>query len=514
MSAYLGIDLGTSGTKSLVCRADGTILATATAEHPISHPHPGWSEQNPADWWTSTLKSARQAIAESRIKPGELKGIGLSGQMHGSVFLDDNKEVLRPALLWNDQRTEEECRDIEKAAGGRKALIQMVSNPAFTGFTAPKILWVRKNEPAIYARIRHILLPKDYLRLKLTGELATEVSDASGTLLLNVVERRWHTDLLSKLQIDPSFLPRCVESDEITGMLTAEAANELGVQQGVPVIGGAGDQSASALGNGIVKPGIISATIGTSGVVFAHAEKPETHPEGKVHTMCHAVRGAWHQMGVVLSAGGSLQWFRNQLCQDLVQQASQLQYDPYELIMQAIEKAPAGSEGLYFAPYLTGERHPWSDPQIRGGWVGLTVRHQREHLARAVVEGITFAMRDCLEVMRDLGVKSQQIRLSGGGARSPIWRQMQADIYGQTVAQINAHEGPAFGVALLAMVGTGAYRTVPEACEATIRVTEERQPAQATARKYDGYYDLYRSLYPAMAEICHRINAVEMARSL
>jgi xylulokinase len=510
MSAYLGIDLGTSGTKSLVCRADGTILATATAEHPISHLHPGWSEQNPADWWKSAVQSARQAIAKSGIAPGELKGIGLSGQMHGSVFLDQKHGILRPALLWNDQRTETECQEIEVAAGGRAALIQMVSNPAFTGFTAPKVLWVRDHEPRIYERIRHILLPKDYLRLKLTGELATEVSDASGTLLLNVVERRWHTGLLSKLQIDPALLPRCVESDEITGKLTVEAAKELGVLPGVPVVGGAGDQAASAVGNGIVKAGIISATIGTSGVVFAHAEKPETHPEGKVHTMCHAVRGAWHQMGVVLSAGGSLQWFRNQLCLDLVQQARQLQCDPYELIMQAIEKIPAGSEGLYFAPYLTGERHPWSDPQIRGGWVGLTVRHQREHLARAVVEGITFAMRDCLETMRGLGVKARQIRLSGGGARSAYWRQMQADIYGQTVAQINAQEGPAFGVALLAMVGTGAYRTVPEACQATIRVTEERQPARLLAKKYDAHYDLYRGLYPAMAETCHRINATEM----
>jgi len=512
MSAYLGIDLGTSGTKSLVCRADGTILAIATAEHPLSHPHPGWSEQNPADWWASAVQSARQAISESGIASGELKGIGLSGQMHGSVFLDQKHEVLRPALLWNDQRTEAECKDIEQAAGGRTALIQMVSNPAFTGFTAPKVLWVRKHEPAIYERIRHVLLPKDYLRLKLTGELATEVSDASGTLLLNVVERCWHTGLLTKLQIDPALLPRCVESDEVTGKLSAEAAKALGIQPGVPVVGGAGDQAASAVGNGIVKPGIISATIGTSGVVFAHAEKPETHPEGKVHTMCHAVRGAWHQMGVVLSAGGSLQWFRNQLCQDLIQQASTLKCDPYELIMKSMEKVPAGSEGLYFSPYLTGERHPWSDPQIRGSWVGLTVRHQREHLARAVVEGITFAMRDCLEVMRGLGVKAQQIRLSGGGARSPYWRQMQADIYGQTVAQINAQEGPAFGVALLAMVGTGAYRSVPEACEATIRVTEERQPADASRKKYDACYDLYKSLYATMAQTCHRINSIETAQ--
>jgi xylulokinase len=498
MSAYLGIDLGTSGTKALVCRADGTILATATVEHPISHPQPGWSEQNPEDWWQSACESSRKAIQQSGIKPDELKGIGLSGQMHGSVFLDRAHQVLRPALLWNDQRTQRECDEIEQAAGGRMALISMVSNPAFTGFTAPKILWLRNNEPRIFEKLQHVLLPKDYLRLKLTGELATEVSDASGTLLLNVRERCWHTGLLSMLQLNTSLLPRCVESDEVTGKLTAQAAKELGVAPGIPVVGGAGDQAASAVGNGIVKPGILSATMGTSGVVFAHAEKPETHPEGKVHTMCHAVRGAWHQMGVVLSAGGSLQWFRNQLCADVMQEAKKKGCDPYELIMEGVEKIPAGAEGLLFAPYLTGERHPYSDPQARGSWVGLTVRHTRNHMARAVVEGITFAMRDCLEVMRGLGIQAEQIRLSGGGARSDYWRQLQADIYGQTVAQINAQEGPAFGVALLAMVGTGAYRSVPEACEATIRVTEERQPDSIQKQEYEAVYQRYRKLYPTL----------------
>lgn len=506
MSAYLGIDLGTSGTKSLVVREDGTILATATAEHPISHPHPGWSEQNPHDWWNSAVQSARSAIEQSGIKPAELQGIGLSGQMHGSVLLDREQQVLRPALLWNDQRTAAECQEIETLAGGRAALIQMVSNPSFTGFTAPKVLWVRRHEPANYERLSHVLLPKDYLRLKLTGELATEVSDASGTLFLNVVKRCWHTELLAKLKIDPSLLPRCVESDEVTGKLTAEAARLLGVNPGVPVVGGAGDQAASAVGNGIVKPGIMSATMGTSGVVFAHAEKPETHPEGKVHTMCHAVRGAWHQMGVVLSAGGSLQWFRNQFCADIVAQARQQKCDPYELIMQNMEKVPAGAEGLLFTPYLTGERHPYSDPQARGCWIGLTVRHTRYHLARAVVEGITFAMRDCLEVMRGLGVQARQIRLSGGGARSTFWRQMQADVYGQTVAQINAQEGPAFGVALLAMVGTGAYRNVPEACAATIKVTEEIQPVAEQQKKYEAVYGEYRKLYPLLAETNQRLS--------
>jgi xylulokinase len=502
MSVYLGIDLGTSGTKSLVCRVDGTILATATAEHPISHPQPGWSEQNPADWWSSAIQSTRDALAKSGVKGSEVKGIGLSGQMHGSVFLESSHTVLRPALLWNDQRTQKQCEAIEAAAGGRAALIQMVSNPAFTGFTAPKILWLRDHEPQHFAKLKHVLLPKDYLRLRLTGELASEVSDASGTLLLNVVERRWHTELMNKLGLDAGLMPRCVESHEVTGKLTASAASDLGLVTGIPVVGGAGDQAASAVGNGIVVPGILSATMGTSGVVFGHAAKPETHPEGKVHTLCHAVAGAWHQMGVVLAAGGSLQWFRNQFCGDLVAKAKQQGVDPYELLMHEVESVPAGSEGLLFAPYLTGERHPHSDPNARGGWIGLTVRHTRAHLARAVVEGITFAMRDCLEVMRSLGVKASQIRLSGGGARSVFWRQLQANIYGQSVALINTQEGPALGVALLAMVGTGSYANVPEACTASIRVTEQIEPQVAMTREYEHCYQRYTQLYGALKPFC------------
>ncbi len=505
MSVYLGIDVGTSGTKSLVCRADGTVLATATAEHPIFHPQPGWSEQSPDDWWTSSVESARAALQLSKVKGDEVRGIGLSGQMHGSVFLDKSHKVLRPALLWNDQRTAQECQEIERLAGGRAGLIQMVSNPAFTGFTAPKILWVRNHEPRIYDQISQVILPKDYIRLRLTGELATEVSDASGTLLLDVAARKWHAGLLGKLQIDTQLLPRCVESAEMTGVVTAQAAELLGIAQGVPVVGGAGDQAASAVGNGIVSPGVISSTLGTSGVVFAYAERPETHPEGKVHTMCHAVRGAWHQMGVVLSAGGSLQWFRNQLCQDLRDQAAREGVDAYDLLFEGIKQSSLGAEGLRFLPYLTGERHPYSDPYARGAWVGLTVRHTRNHLARAVVEGITFALRDCLEVMRGLGVEARQVRLSGGGARHPYWRQMQANIFGQTVAQINAQEGPAFGVALLAMAGTGAYQSVPEACAATIRVTEELQPQQLEMEQYQRAYHHYRRLYPLLAESFHQL---------
>jgi len=427
MSIYLGIDIGTSGTKSVLCRVTGEIVATGQAEHPSYHPQPGWSEQDPADWWRSTVQSVHAALRRSGIEAKEIRGIGLSGQMHGSVFLDSQGQVLRRALLWNDQRTAEECREIEERAGGRARLIQLVSNPAFTGFTAPKILWVRKHQPEVYAKTARILLPKDYIRWRLTGEYATEVSDASGTLLLAVNQRRWCAELLERLQIDSGLLPRCYESEEVTGTLTAQAAAELGLPAGIPVVGGAGDQAASAVGSGIVRAGIVSATMGTSGVVFAHAERPDTHPEGRVHTMCHAVRGAWHMMGVVLSAGGSLQWLRNHLATEEMDLARKRHADAYDLILAQAAQAPAGAEGLLFLPHLTGERHPHADPFARGAWIGLTVRHGFAHLARSVVEGATLALRDCLEVMRTMGIAPRQIRLSegeratpGGGSCKPI----------------------------------------------------------------------------------------------
>jgi xylulokinase len=511
MSIYLGIDIGTSGTKTLVCRENGEVLATATAPHKDYHEQPGWSEQEPDEWWRATLRSVKAAIAKAGVPGMEVKGIGLSGQMHGSVFVDRKGKVLRRAILWNDQRTQAECDEIEAAAGGRSELIKLVSNPAFTGFTAPKILWVRKHQPGIYEQTKKILLPKDYIRYRLTGEYATEVSDASGTLLLDVTQREWCKELLNKLTIDIALLPRCYESQEVSGKVTKKVAEQIGLAEGTPVVGGGGDQAAGAVGNGIVKPGILSATMGTSGVVFAHSEKPETHPQGKVHTMCHAVRGAWHMMGVVLSAGGSLQWFRNKLGEPEVKEARRRKVDAYEVIIELAAKAPLGSEGLYFLPYLTGERHPHPDSKARGGWIGLTVRHDREHLARSVIEGATFAMRDCLEVMRGMGVTAEQIRLSGGGARSAFWRQLQADVYGQKVATINATEGPAYGVALLAMVGTGAYQTVPEACDATIKVTEELSPSAEAMVKYERYYGEYRQFYEVLKPAFGRIGELVSA---
>ncbi|NOX55942.1 MAG: xylulokinase [Planctomycetes bacterium] len=498
MSVYLGIDVGTSGTKTLAMRADGTILATTTVEYPLSSPRPGWSEQNPLDWWKATVQSIRRVLRAGKVKATDVAGIGLSGQMHGSVFLDKNHEVIRPAILWNDQRTAAECDEIERRAGGRKRLIQMVANPALTGFTAPKILWLRRHEPRNFDRTVKVLLPKDYVRFRLTGEFATEVSDASGTLLLDVKKRAWCKPLLRRLELDPDLLPAVHESEEISGRLSPTAAKEVGLPAGVPVVGGGGDQAAGAVGNGIVRRGVISATMGTSGVVFAHSDQVQIDPQGRVHTFCHAVRGKWHVMGVVLSAGGSLQWYRNKLAEAEVAEAKRRKIDPYELITAQAAEAPAGCEGLYFLPYLTGERTPHADPYARAAWIGLSLRHGRAHMIRAVMEGATYAMRDCLEIIKEMNIPVREIRLSGGGARSEFWRQMQADIYGQKVVTINAEEGPAYGVALLAAAGTGAYKNVVEACAATIQVVSETKAHPKTKRIYNRAYPIYGKLYRSL----------------
>jgi xylulokinase len=495
MPHLLGIDIGTSGTKTLICDEDGKVLATATAEHPISSPKPGWSEQNPLDWWDSACAATKAVLKKAKLKPADVGGIGLSGQMHGSVFLGDGDKPLRPALLWNDQRTGAQCAEIESKAGGREKLIEMVANPALTGFTAPKILWVRENEPKVYDKTKHILLPKDYIRYRMTGEYATEVSDASGTLLLNVAKRAWSDELLGILQIDKSLLPRMHESFEVTGTLNAQGASSLGLKEGTPVVGGGGDQAAGAVGNGIVMQGIVSATLGTSGVVFAHSDQPTRDPRGRVHTMCHAVPNKWCVFGCMLSAGGSFQWFRNQLGQTEVAAAKKKKIDPYELLIAEAQRAPMGSEGLFFLPYLTGERCPYPDPAARGGWIGLTSRTTRDMMIRAVLEGVTCGMRDALEIMREMGIAAAQVRASGGGARSDFWRQLQADIYNQPIVLTNASEGPAYGVALLAGVGTGVWSSVEEACGASIKQTKKISPNRKRAGFYDAYYGIYHKLY-------------------
>jgi len=511
VSITLGIDVGTSATKTLAINEKGMILASASAEYPCDHPRPGWSEQQPELWWEATVKTLEQVLASGRVKPADVAGIGLSGQMHGSVFLDDAGRVIRPALLWNDQRTAAECLEIEQRAGGREALIRMVANPALTGFTAPKILWVRAHEPKSWERVRQVLLPKDYVRYRLTGTFATEVSDASGTLLLDVANRRWSRELLAKLDIDPAVLPPCFESPEVSARISELGSKATGLPVGTPVVGGGGDQPAGAVGNGIVRQGVVSATMGTSGVVFAHADSLGFDPKGRLQRGCHAVPGAWHVMGVVLAAGGSFQWFRNELGKAEVAAAKLKGEDPYFLLSDEAALAGPGAEGLFFLPYLTGERTPHFDPDAKGAWVGLTVRHGRAHLIRSVLEGATFAMRDCLELIREMGVTIEQVRISGGGARNALWKQIQADIYGCDVHTVNSTEGPAFGVALLAQVGTGGFASVPEACDATIQAVGCACVDQDVKAFYDRAFAVYRQLYQDLRTSFKTISALVAA---
>jgi xylulokinase len=505
MAYLLGIDIGTSGTKTLICDHRGQVLATATAEHDLYSPKPGWSEQDPRQWWSATCQATAAVLRKAKVKGDAVTAIGLSGQMHGSVFLADDDQPLRPALLWNDQRTSEQCAEIERRAGGRKKLIAMVGNPALTGFTAPKILWVRQHEPKVYEQTRHILLPKDYIRFCMTGQYATEVGDASGTLLLDVKKRAWNRKLLDLLKIDASLLPACYESHVVSGELHSAAARALGLKAGTPVVGGSGDQPAGAVGNGIVASGIASATLGTSGVVFVHADEPTYDPLGRVHTMCSAVEGKWCVFGCMLAAGGSFQWFRNHMALIELEKAKKLKVDPYDLLIQEAQTAPAGCEGLFFLPYLTGERCPHPDPNARGGWIGLSVRHNRAAMIRSLLEGVTFGMADALQIMDGMGIHVKTVRLSGGGARSAFWRQLQADIYARRVACINAQEGPAYGVAILAGVGTGVWKNVPEACKAVIREVADLKPDKKTAALYARTHAQYQRLYPALRDEFARI---------
>lgn len=508
MSIYLGIDIGTSGTKTVAIDSEGNSLATATATYPCHHPKPLWSEQDPEDWWQATVTTVRKVVKQAKLKPADVKGIGLSGQMHGSVFLDRRDKVIRPAILWNDQRTASECDQIEQLAGGRKKLLGMVANPALTGFTAPKILWLRNHEPKNYQRTAKVLLPKDEIRRRLTGEYATEVSDASGMLLLDVKRRAWSKPLLSQLEIDPSLLAQVYESHEVTGTLTPRVAAELGLSTECRVVGGAGDCAAGAIGNGIVRGGIVSTSLGTSGVVFVHSDTPEVDPAGRLHTFCHAVPGAWHLMGVTLSAAGSLEWFKEALCRSDSELAAKRRGNIHEQLLQEAAETPTGAEGLFFLPYLSGERTPHADPLARGAFVGLTLSHTRGHMARAIAEGVTYSLRDSLEIVSELGIAAKEIRTTGGGAKSPFWRQLQADILGKRVAGMASDLGPAFGVALLAAVGDGAFRDIVEATTATVKTVDEHKPRSRERKFYDRGMHVYQQLYRSLKSDFRAIDAL------
>jgi xylulokinase len=494
MTYLLGIDIGTSGTKAILIDETGHVLARATQEYPLYSPRPLWSEQNPADWWTATCGTIRNVLQQSGVDPQEIGGMGLSGQMHGAVFLDAHNNVIRPAILWNDQRTQAECEWIMQAIG-REKVVELTCNPVLTGFTAPKIVWLRNNEPDAFGQVRKVLLPKDYIRLMLTGEYATEVSDASGTSLFNVPKRTWSEEMLDGCGIPRDWMPPAYESPEVSGHVSAEAARLTGLAEGMPVVGGGGDQAAGAVGNGIVESGIVSSTVGTSGVVFAFSDRPTVDPGLRLHTFCHAVPGKWHIMGVMLSAGGSLQWYRDTFCQPEKVVASALGKDPYELIAAEAEQAPVGSEGLLFLPYLTGERTPYPDPNARGVFFGITRRSDRAHFARAILEGVAYGLRDSFEIMRAMQVPIAQVRASGGGARSPLWRQIQADVTGYPHVTINVDEGPAMGVALLAGVGAGIYPSVEEACRRVISVEKRTEPCTLNHAAYERFYAVYRRLY-------------------
>ncbi len=508
MSFFIGIDVGTTGTKAVLIDGAGVLQAKAVAEYDMQSPQPGWAEQDPEEWWKATQQAIAQVLSQSGVPAAGIAGIGLSGQMHGSVFLDRDGRVLRPAILWCDQRTERECAEITERVG-RQRLLEFTCNPALTGFTAPKILWLRNHQPELFDRTARVLLPKDYIRWRLSGEFATDVSDASGTLLFDVRQRRWSAMMLDLLEIPRQLMADCHESPEITGRVHAEAAAATGLAAGTPVVAGAGDQAGGAVGTGIVRPGVISSTLGTSGVIFAFSEQPELDPLGRLHTFCHAVPGKWHLMGVTLAAGGSFRWLRDTICLEEVKQALEEATDPYEVMTRGAARVPPGSGGLVFLPYLIGERTPYPDPYARGVWLGLTLRHKKMHLIRSVMEGVAFSLRDCLELMRSLGLPIAEIRGSGGGNRSPLWRQIQADVFQTSLRTTQMDEGPAFGVALLAGVGTGHWSSVEEACDATIQITSEVHPISENVSTYERLYRLYRQQYPALKESFRELSALE-----
>lgn len=506
MALLLGIDIGTTGAKTLLCDEQGKVLGTATAEYPLYTPFPLWSEQNPADWWRGARESIRAVIAQAGVEGKTVAGLGLTGQMHGAVFLDKNAEVIRPALLWNDQRTAAECEEITRRVGAAR-LIEIAGNPALTGFQAPKILWLRNHEPENYARLAQVLLPKDYIRFRLTGERAADASDAAGTLLLDLRQRDYSDTILDKLEIRREWLPRVVEGPDVTGSLLPEVAAELGLPAGLPVIAGGGDNAAAAVGTGVVRAGVVSSSIGTSGVLFAHSDNIALDPQGRLHTFCHAVPQKYHMMAVTLSAGGAFRWLRDVLefrNADFGMRNADPRF-PYDQLTAMAAAVPPGAEGLLFLPYLTGERTPHLDPLARGAFVGLTARHTTAHLIRAVMEGVVYSLRDGLDIMRGLNVPIEQIRATGGGARSALWRQMQADIYGAEVVTLSAEEGPAYGAALLAGVGTGLFASVADAVDRCVSIAGRTPPDPTTQPHYEKAYVIYRELYGTLRPSMHQL---------
>lgn len=490
MDYFLGIDTSTTSSKALIIDQSGKVIAVASSPHTLQTPKPLWSEQNPEEWWGAVSASIKSALEKAGITGDQITSVGLTGQMHGLVLLDDTGKVLRPAILWNDQRTQNQCDEIHQRIGKEK-FIQISGNVALTGFTAPKILWVKENEPQVFAKAKHVLLPKDYVRYRLTNEYAMDKADGAGTVLFDLRARDWSEEILAALDIPRSWMPKTFEGTQTTGFVTAEAAKLTGLKAGTPVVAGGGDQAAGAVGMGAVEAGVVSLTVGTSGVIFATTPSALIEPDGRLHAFCHAVPGMWHFMGVMLSAAGSLQWYHDTLAPDT----------SFDELTNEAASIPAGSEGLQFLPYLSGERTPYPDPLARGAFIGLTLRHTRAHLTRAVLEGVAFGLKDSFTLIQNAGLGTiTQIRASGGGVKSVLWRQILASVLNADLVTVNTAEGGAYGAALLAGVGTGAWSDVVSACKTCIKITGSTSPEPEQVAVYARAYEIYRNLYPQLKD--------------
>ena len=497
---FLGIDVGTGGTRAVLVDASGKVVASESAEHaPFRSTFAGWAEQDPEDWWRAAQQAIRAVLHAANCPAGDVRAIGLTGQMHGAVLLDSQGAVLRPSLIWCDTRSAPQCEWLD-ATLGRERIIELTCNPALPNFTLTKILWVREHEPEVFARIAHILCPKDYVRYRLSGRYAMDVQEASGTLLLDVTHRRWSTEMAEACGIPMKWLPELFESAEVCAEVSQQAAAATGLLAGTPIVAGAGDQGAGAVGMGILRPGSVSATIGTSGVVFAATDRPVRDPLGRLHTFCHAVPGRWHVMGVTQAAGLSLRWVRDVLGPEFGARDQHAAL-PYEQLLTLAAQAPAGSDGVFWAPYLVGERTPHLDPNARAAFVGITAAHGQAHLVRAVLEGVAYSLRDTFTLFAELDIPVRGVRLGGGGARGPLWRQIQADIYGRPVEILVAEEGAAYGAALLAGVGAGQWPDVDTACDNCIKIAEQIEPDPAARFEYEQGYAIYRKIYLALASL-------------
>lgn len=507
MNYLLGIDIGTTSTRALIINEDGALVASSTRDYPLYTPKPGWAEQNPKDWWKATVLAIKEILSNSKVAPSDIACIGLSGQMHGSVFLDKDGEVIRPAILWNDQRSYSQCEEIYRIFG-YEGFIKLSYNKALPGFTASKILWLREEEPQNYKKVYKILLPKDYIRYKLSGKYVTEVSDAAGTVLMDIPKRAWSDEILKGLGIKKELLPDVYESHEITSRVSKEASLATGLLEGTPIAGGGSDNAAGAVGSGIVREGIISDSIGTSGVVFATSDKPLYDNQGRVHSFIHAVPGKWHLTGVTLSAAGSLKWYYEAFGPSMEIEEKFPSLKGYELLNKEAEKVPPGSEGLIFLPYLSGERSPHGDPHARGVFFGISYVHTRDHFVRAIMEGVAFSQFDCLSLMKEVGISSDKVVIFGGGAKSKVWRKIIADVLGLKIVTLNVEEGPAYGAALIAGVGCGVYNSVEEAVDKTIKEVAEVNPDNKNVKKYKEFYKLYRSLYEDLKQEFKRLSDI------